>query len=306
MIRACLAAIVLCGVLVAAPVTAAAQGITVGLFAPTAPFESSGDRVSFINALAEHLASAAAGVKVTGKVYSTAAAFTAAVRKGEIQFAVIDAPYAAANALPYSILAAATRHGGASAPWQLIAKSSINSIRNLRDAKVAIPSVGAKAHSFVANALLGGEIEASYFASVTEAADPRSALAMITVGRVEAAFVPAGLEPPAGTKRIATLATVGWPMFVALPSADAKRTSAFAARVKSYSGSGTFTGFTDAAAANYRGLTTMFGKPAKKGPMALPPPARLNVRDVLAGRAFAIPLSNPLVLVEAPQASESK
>jgi hypothetical protein len=287
-------------VLAAMPARADADDVTIGLFAPTAPFEGSGDRVSFINAVAEHLSGAGDGTKVHGKVYSTTAAFTAAVKKGEIQFAIIDAPYAAANSLPYSILAAATRSAQASAPWQLIAKSSINSVRDLRGSAVAIPAVGAKAQAFVANALLGGEVDSSYFASVTEAVDPRSALAMITVGKVAAAFVPAGLEPPSGTKRVATLTTVGWPMFVALPSADAKRTASFASRIKSYSGSGVFTGFGDPAAANYRGLTSMFGKPTKKGPMALPPPARLNVRDVLAGRTFAVPLSNPIALVDAP------
>ena len=297
-----LARLVVCAALVAVPTTASAD-IIVGLFAPTAPFEGSGDRVSFINAVAEHLAGGANGEKVVGKVYGSASAFAAAAKKGEIQFAVVDAPYAAANGLPYNILASATRTGAATAGWQLIAKSSVGTIRDLRGTKVATPTIGAKAQQFVTNALLGGEVDAAYFGGITEAVDARSAITMITVGKVDAAFVPAGVDAPAGTKRITTLSAIGWPMFVALSSADAKHTSAFAARIKSFSGAGGFSGFTDASAGNYRALTGAFGKTAKKGPMALPPPARLSVKDLLTGRAFNVPLSNTLELVEAPGAN---
>lgn len=277
----------------------AVADVTIGLYAPTAPFEGSGDRVSFINAVADHLA-AKTGVKVAGKVYGTASAFAAAARKGEIQFAVVDAPYAAAHGLPYDIIAAATRTGAATAGWQLIAKSSIGTIRDLRRAKVAIPTVGAKAQAFVSNALLGGEVDANYFGALIEAADARSAITMITVGKADAAFVPAGIEAPPGTKRVTTLTSVGWPMFVALQSADAKHVSAFATRIKTFSGAGAFSGFTDASAGNYRALASSFGKVAKRGPMALPPPARLSVRDLLAGRTFTVPLSSTLELVAAP------
>jgi hypothetical protein len=284
----------------AAPSVAAADDITIGLFAPTAPFEGSGDRVSFVNAVADHLAGSAGGNKVIGKVYASAGAFASAAKKGEIQFAIVDAPYAAANGLPYTILAAATRGGSGSASWQLIAKTSIGSIRDLRGAKVAIPSTGSRAQQFVTNALLGGEVDTSYFASITEAADTRSALTMITVGKVDAAFVPSGVEPPGGTKRLLTLGNVGWPMFVSLSAADPKMATAFGARIKSFGGGGGFSGFGDAGSGNYRSLAGSFGKSTKKGPMALPPPARLSVKELLTGRTFAVPQSNVLDLVEAP------
>jgi hypothetical protein len=287
-------------VAVGVPSVAVADDITIGLFAPTAPFEGSGDRVSFVNAVAEHLSSAAGGAKVTGKVYASAGAFASAAKKGEIQFAIVDAPYAAANGLPYTILASALRGGNGSASWQLVAKTSIGSIRDLRGAKVAIPSTGSKAQAFVTNALLGGEVDPSYFASITEAADTRSALTMITVGKVDAAFVPAGVDPPGGTKRLLSLGNVGWPMFVSLSAADAKMSAAFASRIKSFGGGGGFSGFGDAGAGNYRSLQGSFGKSAKKGPMALPPPARLSVRDLLTGRAFTVQASNVLELVEPP------
>ncbi|MBZ0231739.1 MAG: phosphate/phosphite/phosphonate ABC transporter substrate-binding protein [Deltaproteobacteria bacterium] len=295
-----LLAVAACALACALPSVAAAEDITIGLFAPTAPFEGSGDRVSFVNAVADHLAGAAGGAKVNGKVYASASAFSAAARKGEIQFAIVDAPYAAANGLPYTILAAALRGGSGSASWQLVAKSSIGSIRDLRGARVAIPSTGAKAQAFVTNALLSGEVETSYFASITEAADARSAVTMITVGKADAAFVPTGVEAPSGTRRLLTLPSVGWPMFVALPAADGKLSAAFATRIKSFGGGGGFSGFGDAGAGNYRSLAGSFGRSNKKGLMALPPPARLSVKDLLTGRSFTVPQQDVLELVEPP------
>jgi hypothetical protein len=279
---------------------AASADVTIGLFAPTAPFESSGDRVSFVNGLAGHLKGAAGGQAVIGKVYADAGAFAAAIKKGEIQFAVIDAPFGASNGLPYTILGAATREGSPAASWQLVAKSTIRSMRDLRGTKVAVPATGSRAQAFVTNVLLGGEVDASFFAGITEAPDGRSAVTMVSVGKVDAAFVPAGVDVPGGTTRLATLTSVGWPMFVALPGADAKLVTAFSSSARSFGGGGGFGGFVDPSGAHYRQLAGSFGKATKKGPMALPPPARLSSRDLLVSRSFPVPLSNVLDVVAAP------
>jgi hypothetical protein len=297
-----LAVLVTIAIALCVPSVARAGDITIGLYAPTAPFEGSGDRVSFINGIAEHLTSVANGAKVTGKVYANAAAFAAAVKKGEIQYAVVDAPYAAANGLPYPVLATATRNNEAIAQWQLVAKTSIGSIKDLKGAKVAIPTVGAKQQAFVTNVLLGAEVDATYFGSIVDAADARSAMTMITVGKADAAFVSSGVEPPAGTKRLLGLTSVGWPMFVSLPGADAKLTAAFTSRIKSFGGAGGFSGFTDAV--SYRGLVGSFSSSNKRGPMAVPPPARLSVKDLIAGRTFKVEVSDPLDVVTAPPAPQ--
>jgi len=296
-------ALVVVGLLLATPGVAAAQSITIGLYAPTAPFEGTGDRVSFVNALAAHLARDANGAKVTGKVYSSAGSFAAAAKKGEIQFAVVDAPYAAALGLPWKMLGSAEREGGSTAAWQVVAGSGIGKLSQLRGKKVVVPSIGAKESAFVTNVLLDGEVDGAYFGKIIEAADARSAVTMVSVGKADAAFVPAGIDLPAGVRTVLTLGQVGWPMFVALPTADEARTRAFAARVKSFHGTGAFSGFGSADAGRYRGLAGSFGRGTKKGPMAVSAPARLTVRDILEGRAFSIPLSNVLELVEAPASS---
>jgi hypothetical protein len=89
-------------------------------------------------------------------------------------------------------------------------------------------------------------------------------------------------------------------MFVALPGADAKLTTSFATRIKSFGGAGGFSGFTDPV--SYRTLAGSFSSNNKRGPMAVPPPARLNVRDLLVGRTFNVQLSDPLDVVVAPAA----
>lgn len=284
------------------PAAAQSETITIGLFAPTAPFEGTGDRVSFVNGLADHLSGEAGGKKVIGKVFSSASAFSSAVKKGDIQFAVIDAPYAAAIGLPYKILASAVRDGSSTAPWQLVAGSGISKLSDLKGKKVVVPSIGAKENAFVTNALLGGEVDASYFSKIIEAADARSAMTQVSNGKADAALVPGGVDLPSGVSRVMTLSSVGWPMFVALPGADDSLVRSFSSKAKSYSSSGAFSGFGGAEAGRYKSLAGSFGRGSKKGPMAVPPPARLTVRDLLEGRSFTIPLSDVLSLVEAPAA----
>lgn len=303
---ATLRALIVLAALVALPRAAAADTITIGLYAPTAPFDGTGDRVSFVNALADHLGAEAGGDRVTGKVYSSATAFASAIKKREIQFAVIDAPYAAALGLPYKILAAATRDGSATVAWQLVGGAGVDSLADLRGKKVVVPTTGAKENAFVTNVLLDGEVDAGYFGKILEAVDARSALTMVSVGKADAAFVPAAADVPSGLSRVLTLGQVGWPMFVALPGADDARAKAFATRIKTYGGGTTFAGFTGADAGRYRSLASSFGRATKRGPMAVPPPARLTVRDILDGRTFTIPLSNVLELVEAPDRARRK
>jgi len=289
-------------VLALAHPAAADDTITVGLFAPTAPFSGTGDRVSFVNGLADHLSSVANGKKVTGKVYSSAGAFSSAVKKGDIQFAVVDAPYAAALGLPYKILASAVRDGSSTVSWILVGGSGVSKLSDLKGKKVVVPSIGAKENAFVTNSLLDGEVDAGYFDKILEANDPGSALTMVSVGKADAAFVPSGVDIPGGLTKIMSLGSVGWPMFVSLPGNDDALVKAFASRAKSYSASGAFSGFAGADAGKYKSLAGSFGRGSKKGPMAVPPPARLTVRDILEGRSFSIPISNVLLLIEAPRA----
>jgi ABC-type nitrate/sulfonate/bicarbonate transport system substrate-binding protein len=182
--------------------------------------------------------------------------------------------------------------------WQLVAGSGITRLKDLKGKKVVVPSIGAKEQAFVTNALLDGEVDASYFDKILEASDPSGAVSMVVAGKADAAFVPSGTSL-SGLSKVMGLGQVGLPMFVSLPGNEEALVKKFSSRVKSHSGGGF--GFTSADAGKYRSLSGSFGKSTKKGPMAVPPPARLTVRDILEGRKFSIPTSDVLTLVEAPK-----
>ena len=287
---------------VVAPGTASAQDegrITIGLYAPTTPLGGPSERLQFISALASHLSSAT-GKQVSGRVYSSAGAFSGAVKKGNIQFAVVDAPYAAARRLPYKILAAAVRNGSSTASWQLVAASGVSNLSDLDKKQVAVPRVGAKEPSFVANVLLGGEVEPKYFAKITTAPNPNAAATMVSVGRVTAAFVPEGTKLPGGVSRVFGLGSVGLPMFVALKGTDDTMASEFGGAVKGFSGRGVISGFGGAGAGEYRELRGRFGKSKRPGVMSTPKPARLAVRGILGERKFVITPSDVAAAVAGP------
>src|SRR5688572_1781566 len=64
----------------ALPRTATADTVTLGLFAPSAPFPSTAARVELASKLAEHLGIALGGAG-TGRVYARAGDFAGAVKK---------------------------------------------------------------------------------------------------------------------------------------------------------------------------------------------------------------------------------
>ncbi len=224
------------------------------------------------------------------------------MRKGDIQFGVIDAPYAATmRGSRYRTLAAAVRNGTATAPWQLVASGGVANLTDLENRRVAVPRVGAKAPVFVTNVLLEGEVDSKYFGKISIAPSSNAAANMVSLGRVDAAFVPTGTSLPGGVSRVITLRSVGLPMFVALKDADPRTTDAMSRAIFSYSGSGAITGFASAKDGRYRELRARFGKSRRDGIMSVPKPARLAVRGILADRKFRIEPSDLRTLVSGPE-----
>jgi hypothetical protein len=265
--------------------------LVIGLYAPSAPFSGTAQRLEFVRNLAEHV-SQQINRPVTGRVFANGGALAAAIKGGDIQFAVIDAPYAAEVGMPYDVLAAAVRGDSAMTPWRLVAGPGVRSLGDLRGKTIAMPGIGPRDAQFVANALLDGEVEPSFFGKIATAPDASSAVTMVSVGRAQAAVVPSAIELPSGVRPLVTLTSIGWPMFVAAPSVDRGTSDRVGRAVRSFQTSGPFTRFTTADAGRYRSID--LGKPNRKGPMAVPPPARLNVRDILEGRQFSLELSNVL------------
>lgn len=272
--------------------------ITVGLFAPAAPFGGPEERLAFVGRVADHL-SARTGMKVTGRVYGRAGALTAAVKKGEVQFVIVDAPYAAGAGNPYQILATATRGGSGLVEWQLVVGADVASLADLRHKTVMVPSVGGRESAFVFNALFAGHVPSNWF-EVAAAPDAVSAVAAVSVNRAQAAIVPAGLSLPAGTRRMIALTEVGWPMFAAVDGVDAATVKEIGAAIGSFRGDGVFTGFAGPGAGEYAKLERSFSVASRRGPLAVPPPAQFDAKGLLGDRSFAIPNSDVSGLVAAP------
>ncbi len=275
--RARLAAVVLVALIVAAPRVAGADDpIGIGLFAPSAPFAGTADRLGFVTALAEHVGGEL-GRTVRGRVYASASALDAALAKGEIDYAIVDAP-AVAGRKPLLTL---TRGDGGTAPWVLLGGTA-RELGALAGKRIAIAQTGGRAAGFVAAVLFEGEVAESYFAAVVEAPDAPSALKLVTLGKADAAVVSSAIER--GELAVAlSLRSIPWPALIAGAQADAQVTTAVVAAARTWGGSGGFTGFVAAVAPPRGGQ-------AKKRPTMLTTPARkLELGAFLGRRSFDTP-----------------
>lgn len=267
-----------------APPAAHADNVTVGLFAPSAPFPSTASRVELATRLGAHLGKALGGTG-SGRNYARAGDFSAAVKKGDVTIAVVDATYLATAGGNYSVIAAAIRGGDTAHRWQLVARGA-TAIGQLRGKRVLVPGVGGRETDFVLNVLLGGDIGRDYFGKIEAAPDTASALAALGLGKADAAVVPAGVELPGGTNVVFTLPTLPGPVLVAYGLSAAQR-QALVTAAAAFSGDATVGGFRAAEPDAVRTVARRFSVPVKRGPHAVPA-VRVVVGDLVEGRTFTI------------------
>ncbi|MGE5185366.1 MAG: PhnD/SsuA/transferrin family substrate-binding protein [Acidobacteriota bacterium] len=256
-----------------------------GLFAPTAPFPSTAARVELASRLGEDVGKALGGTAV-GKVYARAADFAAAVKKGEVAVALVDASYLAVAGGNYTVLGAAIRGGDTTHGWQLVARGG-DRLPALQGKRVLVPSVGGRETDFVLDVLLAGEVRRDFFAKIEAAPDTASALAAVGLGKVDAAVVPAGTELPPGTAVVLRLPALAGPVLVAYGSLPQARRAQLASAIASFHGDATVSGFRAGDADAVRAIARRFTLPVKRGPLAVPA-IRLLVGELVDGRAFAI------------------
>ncbi len=194
--------------------TARADKLNVGVFVPSAPFASTSARQDYATRLAAHLA-AATGDDGVGRVYARASDLASALKKGELDVALVDAAYLAAIGSPHPVLATATRDGKTSISWQLVTTGTETTIPELKGTTLQVAAIGGREAAFVNDALLGAELPADFFASVETSPDVASVLAALTLGKVHAAVVPGGVALPAGVRTVGTLDEVPWPALIA-------------------------------------------------------------------------------------------
>ena len=272
-------------VVLATASTAHAQTVTVGLFAPTAPFPSTSARVELASRLGEHVGKAL-GQTGTGKVFARGADFAAAVRKGEVSIALVDAAHLAVAGGNYTVIAAAIRGGDTTHGWQLVARGT-DKLGALKGKRVLVPGIGGREGDFVLNALFGGEVPKDFFAKIETAPDTVSAIAALGLGKADAAIVPKGVDLPAGTNLVLELPTLSGPVLVTYASVTAQQRQTIANAIGSFKGDATVAGLRAADADAVKQLARRFTVPAKRGPLAVPA-IRLLVGDLVEGRKLVI------------------
>ncbi len=265
--------------------TAHADNITVGLFAPSAPFPSTSSRVDLATRLGEHLGKALGGAGI-GRNYARADDFGAAVRKGDIQLALVDAPYLAKASGRYTVIAAAVRGGETSHAWQLVARSGAR-LSRLKGKHVLVPGIGGRETDFVLNVLLGGEVGRDFFGKIEAAPDTASTLAALGLGKADAAIVPIGAELPAGMVAVLTLRSVPGLVLIAYGTLLVQQRTALAAAAASFRGDAIVSGFKRGDDEDVKSVARRFSVPVKRGPLAVPA-VRLVVGDLVENRTFAI------------------
>lgn len=263
---------------------ASAQTVTVGLFAPTAPFPSTSARVELASKLGDHIGKALGG-SGSGKVFARGADFAAAVKKGEVTIALVDAAYLAVAGGNYTVIAAAVRGGESTHGWQLVARGG-GKLAALRGKRVLVPGIGGREGDFVLNVLFGGEIAKDFFAKIEPAPDTVSALAALGLGKADAAIVPSGVELPQGSSVVLTLPALSGPVLVVYGVTAAQR-SGIAAAAASFKGDATVASLKATDVEAVRGVARRFIVPIKRGPLAVPA-VRLLVGDLVEERTFTI------------------
>jgi hypothetical protein len=278
--------------------TARAENVTVGLFAPSAPFPSTSARVDLASKLADTIGKAL-GASASGKVFARSGDFASAVKKGDVQVALVDAAYLAVAGGGYTVIAAATSGGSSEHRWQLVARGA-EKLADLKGKRVLVPAIGARESDFVLDVLMSGEVGKDYFGKIESAPDTASALAALGLGKADAAVVPAGVELPASVVTVLALPAVQGPVLVAYGSVTASQRTAIAAAVAGFAGDATVSGFKPAGADAVQAVARRFTVPVKRGPLAVPA-VRLLVGDLVEGRQFSIERTNATAFAVAPE-----
>jgi hypothetical protein len=274
-----------------------ADTLTVGLYAPTAPFPSTAARVDLVSKLADELGKAT-GTTASGKVFARASDFASAVHSGEITVALVDATYLAAAGGNYTVIAGADRGGETQHGWQLVARGG-GTIAALRGKRVLVPAIGGRETDFVVDALFGGEIDKGFFAKIEAAPDTASALAALGLGKAEAAIVPDGVDLPTGTQVVLALPVMSGPLLVVYGNATAKRAQ-LAAAAAAFHGDATVAAFKPVDAEAVHAIARRFAPVVKRGPLAVPA-FRVLVGDLVVGRTLTIERTPATSFVAAPK-----
>jgi ABC transporter, phosphonate, periplasmic substrate-binding protein len=261
------------------------QQVTIAIFAPNAPFEDSAKRFAYAQALAEHVTKTA-NVQATAKAFARSSDFESAVKKGQVDFAIVDAVYLAERGIgSFKVLATATVGGQTTQAWRLYAATTVGatSPSQLTGKRLAYASAGSsKDTAFLENALFEGVVPiAKFFGKREIAPDVASAVSTVSLGKADAVFAPDGRGK--GLKPVGdALARIPLPAFCVAKSEVPQQTvSSVTSAIGGFSLGGTFDGWKASGAGPYEELSRRMAPRTKRPLMADPELVRFEDKEAL-------------------------
>lgn len=259
--------------LAASPAGAQPQKLTIGIFAPTVEFGTAQARLAYAQGLAKAIEQNT-GIKTEAQSYAT----LAALKKDNVDFAIIDGPCVATT--PNARLLATANVGGATSRAWALYSSAGDSIQSLKGKKLAFIAMGCNDAGFVDNAMLESEVDPSFFGSRVGEKDLTGAIASVTSYKTaHALFAPVGSTK--GLTKVFDAGAVPNPAFVALSQIPDATADKVASAVLAYGGSGAIASWAKPSRDAYQSFATRLAPIKKTGVFAAPEPVRIDSRDVL-------------------------
>lgn len=206
--------------------------LILALYAPLAPLPSADARFAFVDKLARQLQSA--GIAAQPKVFARATDLDAAIKKGQVDLAVLDAFYLAERGSSYNVLAVATAGGEPYLRWGLHTHLPGNSILDLNSKRLAwVSPAGTKEATYINNVLLYGELRvAQFFGMGSPAPDISAAVSDVVLRRADCVFAPEPAVQGKSLRRVYDAGEAGRIPNPALVQVSSKVTADIAAGVR--------------------------------------------------------------------------
>lgn len=257
--------------------TAAAQApkkITIGIYVPTVEFGTAQARLAYVQALARAIEQAT-GIKTEAQSYAN----VAALKKDNVDYAIIDGPCYATN-LGWKLLANANLGGGTTRTWALYSSAG-DTMQALKGKKLAFVATGCGDANFIDNAMFESEVDVGFFGSRVGEKDLTGALASVTSYKTaHAVFAPVGAAK--GLTKLFDTGGVPNPAFVEISGKQATAVSEkVAAAVVGYGGAGAIGGWVKPSREPFQSLAARLAPVRKTGLFADPEPVRLDAGDML-------------------------
>ena len=248
--------------------------LTIGIYAPTVEFQTATARLAYVQGLAKAIEQST-GIKTEAQSYAS----LAALKKDNVDYAIVDGPCYATN-LGWRLLANASIGGSTTRTWALYSSVG-DSMQALKGKKLAYIQMGCNDDGFVNNAMLESEVDNGFFGARTGERDLTGAVAAVASYKsAQAVFAPSGAAK--GLTKVFDTAAVPNPAFVEIASkANGTVTEKVAAAVVGYGGAGAISGWSRPSKDPYQAFAGRLGPVRKSGMFASPEPVRISSQEVL-------------------------